>query len=165
MSADQSHPFVRFPGIWHLHPRIRRDDVGAMAKPPDLSPAARALLQHHRKRAFDVLLQAVSSYDGGPLKESPNGRALLGQDRDLLVSVAVSASDAATTWLQMKIDSEFATSLEPEDEEGPTTMVATELADRFPALVIESLRRYVLPYTSLDACLLLELGCRRLHPG
>ena len=54
------------------------------------------LLRQHRERALEVLLVASSAYTGTPrLRELAEGRALLRQPPELLVSVAVSVAAAA----------------------------------------------------------------------
>jgi hypothetical protein len=55
-----------------------------------------ARLARHRERAFVALLAASTAYDGRrPLRDTPEGQALLNQPRDLQVSLALSAAAAA----------------------------------------------------------------------
>ena len=54
------------------------------------------LLARHRARSLDLLLTASAAYRGGVrLRDTPDGKAILAQPPDMLVSIAISAAAAA----------------------------------------------------------------------
>ena len=113
-----------------------------------LRPAQLDLLARHRERALDVLLPAAAAFDGTmPLRATPAGTTLLGQERQLLISVAVSAAAAAVERRRFQ------------GRRGAAGQVfVPDPADAFPAEVLAALRRRRLPFTAPDVELLLNLG-------
>ena len=106
------------------------------------------LLARHRARALDVLLPASATYDGRRrLRDTPEGKTLLAQPAELLVSVAVSAAAAAVERRRMQ-------SVEADTHE----VVRFDAADAFPAEILAALRRRRLPFTRGDIELILDLG-------
>lgn len=106
------------------------------------------LLRQHREQALDLLLVASAAYtEALPLRELPEGRALLREPPERLVPVAVSAAAAAVE--RRRLQQEAADS---------HRVVRFEAADSFPIEVIRALERRRLPFTAEDVELLLDLG-------
>jgi hypothetical protein len=106
------------------------------------------LLARHRARALDMLLPASAAYDGrSRLRETPEGKALLAQPPELLVSVAISAAAAAVERRRLQ-------SVEADARE----VVRFEAADAFPSEILAALQRRRLPFTRADVELILDLG-------
>ena len=106
------------------------------------------LLARHRARALDVLLPASATYDGRRrLRDTPEGKTLLAQPAELLVSVAVSAAAAAVERRRMQ-------SVEADTHE----VVRFDAADAFPSEILAALRRRRLPFARADIELILDLG-------
>ena len=106
------------------------------------------LLASHRGRSLDVLLPASAAYRGGtPLRDTPEGRAILGQPREMLVSIAISAAAAAVERRRLR-----------GTEQGERPVFGFEAVDSFPAEVLSMLRRRRLPFSQGDVRLLLDLG-------
>lgn len=120
---------------------------------PDLDDGLRALLERHRERAIDVVLVAASTYDGGPLADTAEGRGLLALAPERLVSVAVYVVAGAVQ--AQPLPERFVT----ED------LYRVAASDLFASTVLESLRRRRLPYSAQDARLLLELACSPFEVG
>ena len=112
------------------------------------------LLRRHREAALDPLLLAAAAYTGTtPLRELPEGRLLLSEPRERLVSVAISAAAAAVE--RRRLQQEAADSHEH---------VRFEAADSFPNEVIDALKRRRLPFTADDVELLLDIGTSTMKP-
>ncbi len=105
------------------------------------------LLASHRARSLDVLLPASATYRGEiPLRGTPEGRAILGQPRDMLVSVAISAAAAAVERRRLR------------GANARRQVFGFEAVDTFPAEMLSMLRRRRLPFSQGDVRLLLDLG-------
>jgi hypothetical protein len=119
-----------------------------------LSTEQHELLRVHRDAALDPLLPAAAAYSGNPpLRELPEGRLLLGEPPERLVSVAVSAAAAAVE--RRRLQQEAVDSRE---------VARFEAADSFPTEVIDVLKRRRLPYAAADVELLLDLGTTTMRP-
>ena len=113
-----------------------------------------ALLARHRELALATLLLASAAFRGSVrLRATPEGKALLGQPRELLVSVGVSAAAAAVE--RRRITQEHA------DSEG---LVRIAAEDVFPYEVLDMLKRRRLPFEPSDAELVLDLGTSTMDP-
>jgi hypothetical protein len=111
------------------------------------------LLAVHRERAFDAFTRAAADKGGAQLRDAAEGRTLLAQPPELLVSVAVTAAAAAVETRrgqQQRADSGRSVSL--------------ELADVFPFRVLSALERRRLPFDDDDVELLLDLGASTMEP-
>ena len=112
------------------------------------------LLRRHREEAFELLLVASAAYTGAtPLRDLPEGTALLREPPERLVPVAVSAAAAAVE--RRRLQQEAA-------DKGRE--VGLEAADSFPIEVLDALRRRRLPFTGEDVELLLDLGTTSMRP-
>lgn len=112
------------------------------------------LLRRHREEAFEVLLLASAAYTGAtPLRELPEGKALLREPGERLVPVAVSAAAAAVERRRLQ-----------QDAADSQREVAFEAADSFPLEVLDALKRRRLPFTGEDVELLLDLGTTTMRP-
>ncbi|HEY1315809.1 MAG TPA: hypothetical protein VGF10_01185 [Gaiella sp.] len=112
------------------------------------------LLRRRREEAFELLLLASAAYTGAtPLRELPEGKALLREPPERLVPVAVSAAAAAVERRRLQQDA-----ADSERE------VAFEAADSFPIEVLDALKRRQLPFTGEDVELLLDLGTTTMRP-
>src|SRR6476659_4101369 len=119
-----------------------------------LRPEQHELLRRHREEAFELLLVASAAYTGAtPLRDLPEGTALLREPPERLVPVAVSAAAAAVE--RRRLQQEAA----DKDRE-----VGLEAADSFPIEVLDALRRRRLPFTGEDVELLLDLGTTSMRP-
>ena len=105
------------------------------------------LLARHRARSLDLLLTASAAYRSGVrLRDTPDGKAILAQPPDMLVSVAISAAAAAVERRRL------------ESATGDRKVFGFEAVDTFPAEVLSMLRRRRLPFSQGDVRLLLDLG-------
>ena len=105
------------------------------------------LLARHRARSLDLLLTASAAYRGGVrLRDTPDGKAILAQPPDMLVSIAISAAAAAVERRRL------------ESATGDRKVFGFEAVDTFPAEVLSMLRRRRLPFSQGDVRLLLDLG-------
>jgi len=105
------------------------------------------LLARHRGRSLDLLLPASAAYRGDVhLRETPEGRTILAQPRDMLVSVAISAAAASVERRRLQ------------RTEAERAVFGFEAVDTFPAEVLSMLKRRRLPFSSADVRLLLDLG-------
>ncbi len=105
------------------------------------------LLARHRARSLDLLLPASAAYGGDVrLRDTPDGKAILAQPPDMLVSVAISAAAAAVERRRL------------ESAHGSRKVFGFEAVDTFPAEVLSMLRRRRLPFSPGDVRLLLDLG-------
>ena len=105
------------------------------------------LLARHRARSLDVLLTTSAAYRGGVrLRDTPDGKAILAQPREMLVSIAISAAAAAVERRRLQ------------SAAGDRKVFGFEAVDTFPAEVLSMLRRRHLPFTQGDVRLLLDLG-------
>ncbi len=112
------------------------------------------LLTRHRDAALETLLVAAAAYTGLPrLRELPEGRALLEQPPELLVSIAVSAAAAAVERRRFQ-----------QDAADDRRIVRFEAPDTFPLEVIDALKRRRLPFAPEDVELLLDLGTSTMRP-
>ena len=112
------------------------------------------LLRRHREEAFERLLVASAAYTAAiPLRELPEGRALLREPAERLVPVAVSAAAAAVERRRLQ-----------QDAADTESVVAFEAADSFPLAVLDALKRRRLPFTGEDVELLLDLGTTTMRP-
>ena len=112
------------------------------------------LLRRHREEAFELLLMAAAAYTGATsLRDLTEGKALLREPPERLVSVAVSAAAAAVERRR----------LQQEAADGDR-VVAFEAADSFPLAVLDALKRRRLPFTGEDIELLLDLGTTTMRP-
>jgi len=112
------------------------------------------LLRRHREEAFELLLVASAVYTGAtPLRELPEGKALLREPVERLVPVAISAAAAAVERRRLQQDAADS------DRE-----VTFEAADSFPVEVLDALKRRRLPFTGDDVELLLDLGTTTMRP-
>ena len=112
------------------------------------------LLRRHREEAFELLLVASAAYTGAtPLRELPEGKALLREPPERLVPVAVSAAAAAVE--RRRLQQEAA------DKQRD---VALEAADSFPVEVLDALKRRRLPLAGEDVELLLDLATTTMGP-
>jgi hypothetical protein len=113
-----------------------------------LRPGQLDLLARHRERALDVLLTASVAYEGRVrLRETPEGKELLAQPPELLVSVAVSSAAAAVERRRLQ-----------QTRAAAGEAIRIEAADVFPSEVLGALQRRRLPFEADDVELLLELG-------
>ena len=105
------------------------------------------LLARHRARSLDLLLTASAAYRGGVrLRDTPDGKAILAQPPDMLVSIAISAAAAAVERRRLQ------------SATGDRKVFGFEAVDTFPAEVLSMLRRRRLPFSQGDVRLLLDLG-------
>jgi hypothetical protein len=105
-------------------------------------------LARHRERALDVLLTTSAAYEGAvQLRETPEGKTLLAQPPEVLVSVAISTAAAAVE--RRRLQQAHATA---------GGVVRLEAADVFPSEVLGALKRRRLPFGAADVELLLDLG-------
>ena len=112
------------------------------------------LLRRHREESFELLLMAAAAYTGATsLRDLTEGKALLREPPERLVSVAVSAAAAAVERRR----------LQQEAADGDR-VVAFEAADSFPLAVLHALKRRRLPFTGEDIELLLDLGTTTMRP-
>ena len=106
------------------------------------------LLARHRARSLDVLLTASAAYRGGVrLRDTPEGKAILAQPRDMLVSVAISAAAASVERRRLQ-----------SADGGDRKVFGFDAVDTFPGQVLSLLRRRRLPFSQGDVRLLLDLG-------
>ncbi len=112
------------------------------------------LLRRHREAALDLLLVVASGYTGStPLRDLPEGRALLQEPPERLVPIAVSAAAAAVERRRFQ-----------QDAADSDRSYAFDSADSFPIEVLHALARRRLPFAAEDVELLLDLGTTTLHP-
>ena len=105
------------------------------------------LLARHRARSLDLLLTASAAYRSDVrLRDTADGKAILGQPPDMLVSVAISAAAAAVERRRLQ------------SATGDRKVFGFEAVDTFPAEVLSMLRRRRLPFSQGDVRLLLDLG-------
>lgn len=106
------------------------------------------LLARHRERAFDVLMTSAAAYEGKVhLRDTPEGKALLAQSRELQVSIAVSAAAAAVERRRIQ-----------QQQVETDRLIRVGAQDVFPREVLDSLKRRRLPFEPADVELLLDLG-------
>ena len=106
------------------------------------------LLRRHREAALDLLLVAAAAYTGAtPLRDLPEGRALLRAPSERLVAVAVSAAAAAVERRRFQ-----------QDAADSNRSYRFDSADSFPIEVLHALGRRRLPFAAEDVELLLDLG-------
>lgn len=100
------------------------------------------------------MLVASSAYRGtARLRETSEGRVLLQEAPERLVSVGVSAAAAAVERRRLQ-----------EVAARENGVVRFESADVFPSQVLETLKRRRLPYEAHDVELLLDLGASTMRP-
>ena len=111
-------------------------------------------LARHRERALDVLLTSSAAYEGRVrLRETTEGKALLAQPPELLVSVAMSSAAAAVERRRLQ-----------QMRAAAGEVIRVEAADVFPAEVLGALKRRRLPFVAGDVELLLELATSTMDP-
>ena len=108
----------------------------------DLRPDQEALLAAHRERAAGRLEAVIAGTPLGDPTRSPEGEALLKEDPELLVSVAVCVVAA---------DREAA-------QHGHGVVISVSGRSAVPTMLLRVLRRRRLPWTPRDAELLLDLA-------
>lgn len=112
------------------------------------------LLRRHREAALDLLLVVASGYTGStPLRDLPEGRALLQEPPERLVPIAVSAAAAAVERRRFQ-----------QDAADSDRSYAFDSADSFPIEVLHALARRRLPFAAEDVELLLDLGSTTMRP-
>jgi hypothetical protein len=111
-----------------------------------LRPDQERLLATHRKRAADRLEAVISGTPGGDPRLSGEGQALLEEDPELLVSVAVRA---------LELRCEYSRAFH-ERAQGGVIFGGARVA--VPHVLLSVLRRRRLPWTPADAELLLDLA-------
>jgi hypothetical protein len=112
------------------------------------------LLARHRERALDALLVASAAHEGrARLRETPEGRVLLAEPPDRLVSAGVSAAAAAVEMRRLKQASA--------DSSG---LIRMGPADVFAVEVLDALKRRRLPFEPADVELVLDLGISTMRP-
>ncbi|MGH3507865.1 MAG: hypothetical protein ACRDO2_11745 [Nocardioidaceae bacterium] len=101
----------------------------------------------HCEQALDVILPAAAAYDGSD--EDRTIETILTEPRERLVSIGIYAASAAVSW-------------QPLPERFVTPDIYTiEPSDRFARDLLATLRRRKLPYSPMDAAILLTLAT---HP-